>query len=77
MKQAELKAKLAVAQELHDRSYSQEIIDTNREMIGETENEIEAIYIKDVKETLSYFNELISQTEVKLTEAKQELAGQP
>lgn len=77
LKQAELKAKLAVAQEIYDRKYSQEIIDKNRDAIDETENEIEAMYIKDVKETLTYLNELISQTKVKLTEAKQELAGHP
>jgi len=77
LKQAELKAKLAVAQEIYDRKYSQEIIDKNRDTIDETENEIEAMYIKDVKETLTYMNELISQTKVKLTEAKQELAGHP
>jgi hypothetical protein len=77
LKQAELKAKLAVAQEIYDRKYSQEIIDTNRKTIDEAENEIEAMYIKDVEETLTYLNELISQTEVKLTEAKRELARQP
>ena len=77
LKQAELKSKLAVAQELYDRSYTQEMIDRNREMIGETENEIEAMYIKDVKDTLFYLNELISRTEAKLTEATQALARQP
>ena len=77
LKQAELKAKLAVAQELYDRSYSQEMLDTNRSSIEETEDEIEAMYIKDVKETLSYLNRLISQTEAKLSVAEQELARLP
>jgi hypothetical protein len=77
LKQAELKAKLAVAQEIYDRKYSQEVIDTNRTTIDETEDEIEAMYIKDVKETLAYLNKLITQTEAKLTQAKQELARQP
>ena len=77
LKQAELKAKLAVAQELYDRSYSQEMLDMNRSSIEETEDEIEAMYIKDVKETLSYLNRLISQTEAKLSVAEQELAQLP
>jgi hypothetical protein len=77
LKQAELKAKLAVAQEIYDRRYAQEIIDTHQETIDEAENEIEAMYIKDVKETLSYLNELISQTKMRLAEAKQELASRP
>ena len=77
LKQSELKAKLAVAQELYDRSYSQEMLDMNRSSIEETEDEIEAMYIKDVKETLSYLNRLISQTEAKLSVAEQELAQLP
>ncbi len=77
LKQAELKAKLAVAQQIYDQNYSQEVIDTNRQTIDDTENEIEAMYIKDVKETLTYLNTLISQTEAELTEAKQELARHP
>ena len=77
LKQAELKAKLTVAQELYDRSHSQEMLDTNRGTIEETEDEIEAMFIKDVKETLFYLDKLISQTEAKLGAAERELARLP
>jgi hypothetical protein len=77
LKQAELKAKLAVAQELYDRSYSRETLDTNRGAIEEAEDEIEAMYIKDVKETLAYLDKLISQTEAQLGAAERELARLP
>ncbi len=77
LKQAELKAKLAVAQEIYDRRYGQEVIDANRKTIDEAEDQIEAMYINDVKETLSHLKELISQTEVNLTKAREQLARQP
>ena len=73
LREANMKAKLAVGQVLHDTGYSQEVIDANRDEIEETERDIAAMYLKDAREIAGYLDELMRYTQGKLAEAAREL----
>ena len=72
--QADMKAKFAVAQVLRENSYSQEVIDENRNEIEKTELEISAMCLTDAKEIAELLKELIPSVQAKLAEATRELS---
>jgi hypothetical protein len=72
--QADMKAKFAVAQVLRENSYSQEVIDGNRNEIEKTELEISAMCLTDAKEIAEHLKELIRSVQAKLAEATRELS---
>jgi len=72
--QAHMKAKFAVAQVLRENSYSQEVIDGNRDEIENTELEISAMCLTHAKEIAEHLKELIPSVQAKLTEATRELS---
>ncbi len=74
--QANMKAKFAVAQVLHERSYSQEVIDANRNEIEKTEHEIAAMSVTDAREITGHLEDLIRYIQGKLAETTRELSKQ-
>ena len=71
--QADLKAKLAVAQVLQDGGYSQAVIDTNKDEIEKTKHVIAAMSVTEAKKIAGYLEELICHTQGKLVEAGRQL----